>query len=78
MAKHILIQGKPPKEKKMKEHPVLPNPASEMPLQHGEIPEKMKIYKEADTGKISTEQSIIDRVFKGLPITLKKQEEKED
>ncbi len=74
MTKHILIQSEPPEEKKMKEHPILPNPLAELPIQ-GKMPEELQMYKDIDTGKLSTEKEIIDRIFKGLPITLKKEED---
>jgi|GEM_PF-6780454 len=75
MAKHILIQSEPPEKSKMKEHPVLPNPAAELPLEYGKTPEDLQIYKKAETGKLSTESNILDKIFKGLPITLKKEED---
>jgi len=74
MTKHVLIQSNPPEEKKMKEHPILPNPLAELPIQ-GENPEEIQIYKEIDTGKLSTEKEIMDRIFRGLPVTLKKEED---
>ncbi|MFW5902647.1 MAG: hypothetical protein ACOCTT_02045 [archaeon] len=75
MTKHVLIQSEPPEKSKMREHPILPNPISEMPLEYGGTPEDLQIYREAKTGKLSTEKTIIDKIFKGLPITLKKQED---
>lgn len=72
MTKHVLIQGKPPKKKKIGQHPVLPDPVSDM-LDHTpeEAQENLDIYEDADTGKLKAgKQSIVDKIFKGLPVKL--------
>ncbi len=75
--KHVVIQSRPPKKKKkMEQHPILPDPIADLPLEHGEYPEELDIYQEADTGKLkSGDLSILDKVFKGLPIKLKEKDD---
>lgn len=75
--KHVVIQAPPPKKNKMKEHGILPDPLNEMPLTSKEASKKQSPYKDAKTGKLKAgELSILDKVFKGLPIKL--QENNED
>lgn len=76
MTKHVLIQGRPPKEDKVGEHPLLPNPAAELPIQYGENPEKLDPYRKADTGKLKTgSMSILDRIFLGIPLKIAKEDD---
>lgn len=72
MTKHVLIQGKPPKKKKIGQHPVLPDPTSELPVQyHEKAQEDLDIYGDADTGKVKAGKlSIVDKIFKGIPVKI--------
>lgn len=79
MTKHVLIQAKPPKEDEVGQHPLLPNPAAELPIQYGENPKDLDPYREAGTGKLKTGGlAIMDRIFLGIPLRITKEDKKDD
>lgn len=73
--KHVLIQAGPPKESKMKEHTILPNPWSELPIGNNEAAKKENIFKDSKTGKLKAGNlSTIDKMLKGVPLKIKEED----
>lgn len=74
--KHVLIQASPPKESRMKEHPILPNPWADLPLGHNKAAKKKNIFEEMETGKVKDgDLSVKDKLLKGVPLQIKEKED---